>query len=134
MKASLNVNAQAVLDAVRSAHDHPTALEIYEAVKLQRPHIGLASVYRILHTLVENDYISEVALGDESCRYDGRTLRHDHALCRSCSRLLDVPVDVALTPHALAEAARAVGMTLEAHEVRLYGICAACQERRATEQ
>jgi Fur family transcriptional regulator, peroxide stress response regulator len=134
MKASLNVNAQAVLDAVRSAQNHPTALEIYEAVKLQRPHIGLASVYRILHTLVENDYISEVALGDESCRYDGRTLRHDHALCRSCGKLLDVPVDVAITSHALAEAARGVGMTLESHEVRLYGLCAACQKCRMAKQ
>jgi Fur family transcriptional regulator, peroxide stress response regulator len=127
MKADLNVNAQAVLNAVRSARNHPTALEVYEAVKQQRPHIGLASVYRILHGLVEKEYIREVALGDESSRYDGQISRHDHALCRSCSKILDVPVAVALSSRALEEAARVVGMKLESHEVRLYGLCEACR-------
>ena len=36
MKEILNVNAQAVLNVVRSLHNHPTALEVYEAVKQQR--------------------------------------------------------------------------------------------------
>jgi Fur family transcriptional regulator, peroxide stress response regulator len=131
MKAILNVNAQAVLDAVRNVQTHPTALEVYEAVKPQRPRIGLASVYRILHLLVARGYIREVALGDESSRYDGRTSRHDHAQCHACGRLLDVPVDVAFSARALERAARTLGMRLDSHEVRLYGLCAACQVAHA---
>ena len=53
MKGTLNTNAQAVLDVVKGANSHPTASDVYEAVRKTRPRIGLASVYRILHMLVE---------------------------------------------------------------------------------
>lgn len=127
MKEVLNTNAQAVLDAVRSTNNHPTALEVYEIVKQQRPRIGLASIYRILHTLVEQEYIRELALGDESSRYDSRTSRHDHALCKSCGKLLDIPVEIVFSLSALQNAAQTVGIALESHEVRLYGLCESCQ-------
>src|SRR5581483_2034082 len=128
MKEVLNTNAQAVLDAVRSTNNHPTALEVYEIVKQQRPRIGLASIYRILHTLVEQEYIRELALGDESSRYDSRTSRHDHALCKSCGKLLDVPVEIVFSLPALQNAAQTLGIALESHEVRLYGLCESCRE------
>ena len=127
MKETLNTNAQAVLNVVRSTNQHPTALEVYEAVKQQRPRIGLASVYRILHSLVEQEYIRELALGDSSSRYDGRTSRHDHALCRTCSALFDVPDEIVCSLVALQEAANTVGISLESYEVRLYGLCKQCQ-------
>ncbi len=38
LKTKLNSNAQAVLDSVQGTQNHPTALEIYEAVKRVRPH------------------------------------------------------------------------------------------------
>jgi Fur family transcriptional regulator, peroxide stress response regulator len=133
MKEVLNTNAQAVLEAVRSTNNHPTALEVYELVKQQRPRIGLASIYRILHTLVEQEYIRELALGNESSRYDSRTSRHDHALCRSCGKLLDVPVEIFFSLPALQNAARTVGIALESHEVRLYGLCRSCQENLNTD-
>lgn len=128
MQERLNLNAQAVLKAVRTAHNHPTALEIYELVKCTRPRMGLASVYRILHQLAERGYINEIGRSDESCRYDGHVARHDHAMCTRCGALLDVPIDIVLSQEILQEAARAVGMTLASHEVRLYGLCPVCQQ------
>ena len=131
VKSMLNENAQAIFDAVRSASNHPTALEVYEMVKQQRPRIGLASIYRILHNLVEQEYIHELRVdGEDFSRYDGRIERHDHAICSSCGRLLDLPVEIALSQQNLQQAAVAAGMILETHEVRLYGICASCQAER----
>jgi Fur family transcriptional regulator, peroxide stress response regulator len=127
MKEKLNINAQAVLDTVCAVNNHPTALEIYEAVKRVRPRIGLASVYRILHHLVEQGYIKEVGWNNESCRYDGNTSRHDHAICIVCGALLDVPVEIVLPQEVLQVAAQAVGIELGSHEVRLYGRCSSCQ-------
>jgi Fur family peroxide stress response transcriptional regulator len=126
VKTKLNSNAQAVLDTVQAVHNHPTAQEIYEAVKRLRPNIGLASVYRILHSLVEQGYIREVGRSDDSAGYDGRVSRHDHAVCTNCGALLDVPVDVAVSAEALEQAARAAGIELESYEVRLYGFCPSC--------
>lgn len=131
IKPMLNENARAILDVVRSAYNHPTALEVYETVKRQRPRIGLASVYRILHNLVEHEYIHELRMGEENfSRYDGHIMRHDHAICRSCGTLLDLPIEIALSPQALQEAARAAGITLETHEVRLYGLCDSCEAEK----
>lgn len=131
MNARLNVNAQAVLDAVCSTTQHPTALEIYELVKQKRPGIGIASVYRILHQLVARGHLRELRFGDESSRYDANTARHDHAICHACGLLLDIPIDLMLPMQSLKEAAGMVGITLDTHEVRLYGLCASCQQALA---
>ena len=130
MKEKLNTNAQAVLDCVHNeniAKIHPTALEVYEEVRQVRPHIGLASVYRILHQLVETNYLKEVRDGEESCRYDSRTARHDHAVCIQCGALIDLPSDVLVSEQVLSDAARVAGLELDSHEVRLYGRCLSCQ-------
>jgi Fe2+ or Zn2+ uptake regulation protein len=130
MKTKLNSNAQAVLDTVQAAHNHPTAQEIYEAVKRVRPNIGLASVYRILHLLVEQGYIKEVGRSDDCTGYDGRVSRHDHAVCTNCGALLDVPVEVTVPSEVLEHAAIATGITLGSYEVRLYGLCPSCSRQR----
>ena len=134
MREKLNANALAVLESVQRANRanlHPTALEVYESVKQIRPHIGLASVYRILHQLVESAHIKEVHDGEESCRYDSRTGRHDHAVCTRCGVLIDLPTDVVVSEKILSEAALAAGIELDSHEVRLYGLCSSCKSQNA---
>jgi len=130
LKEKLNTNAQAVLDVVHSVQTHPTALEVYEMVKQVRPHIGLASVYRILGHLVEQGRIKEILYGDGSSRYDGRIMRHDHGICTNCGALLDLPIEVTLSQQVLQQAAQAAGLELDTHEVRIYGRCAACQANK----
>jgi len=129
MKEKLTSNAQAVLEIVRESHNHPTALEIYEAVKRVRPHVGLASVYRSLHQLTEQRYINELGRSDESCRYDGNISRHDHAICTNCGALIDLPIEIVLPEEDLQVAAQAAGIELGSYEVRLYGRCSSCQKR-----
>ncbi len=130
LQEKLNTNAQAVLDVVRSVQTHPTALEVYERVRQVRPRIGLASVYRILRHLVEQEYIKEISYGDGSSRYDGRTTRHDHGVCTNCGALIDLPQEVRVSHQILQQAAQAAGLELDTHEVRIYGRCAACQGRK----
>jgi Fe2+ or Zn2+ uptake regulation protein len=127
----LNSNAQAVLNAVQVAHNHPTALEVYEAVKPVRPHIGLASVYRILHHLSQQGYIKELERTEEGKRYDAHIERHDHAICAECGALLDIPIAVALPIEVLQAAASAADIELQSHELRIYGRCRACRIRNA---
>jgi len=129
MEETLNANARAVLEAVRADNNHPTALDIYEAVRQGRPRIGLATVYRVLHLLSKQGLIRELGRAADRCRYDARTARHDHAVCTHCGALLDLPVDIALPDEALQVAARAVGMRPGTHEIRIYGTCAACQAK-----
>jgi Fur family transcriptional regulator, peroxide stress response regulator len=124
-------NTQAILEIVRAADNHPTAQEIYEAVRHTRPHIGVASVYRILRALVEQGEIKELGASEESHRYDGRLARHDHAVCTNCGALIDLSTEILLSREHLWAAARTAGIELESHEVRLYGRCANCQTRHS---
>jgi Fe2+ or Zn2+ uptake regulation protein len=124
---TLNMNARAVLDMLRAVKNHPTALDVYETVRQARPHIGLATVYRILHQLTAQGLINELGRSDQCCRYDARTQRHDHAICTTCGALFDIPTTISLPDEALQEAAQAAGVELTSYEVRIYGRCSACQ-------
>src|SRR5579875_396914 len=124
---TLNANARAVLEALKMDSHHPTALDLYEKVRLQRPRIGLATVYRILHQLSEQGLIREIGR-DSECRYDANISRHDHAVCTICGTLLDVPVEITVAQDALQTAARASGIELRSYEVRMYGLCQKCQQ------
>jgi Fur family peroxide stress response transcriptional regulator len=130
MEELLNANARAVLAVVRESASHPTAQEVHDAVRLMRPGIGLATVYRILHQLTRQGMIRVWGYEGERVRYDGRADRHDHALCTVCGALLDLPLEIELSRTALEEAARAAGLELASYEVRMYGRCAHCQARR----
>jgi len=125
MQETLNTNSRAVLDVLQASTRHPTALDVYEAVRRTRPRIGLATVYRILHQLTEQGLIKELG-GNECSRYDARTFRHDHAICTVCGVLLDIPVEIGVSNESLQAAARAAGVELDSHEVRIYGRCSAC--------
>lgn len=129
MEDVLNQNARAVLAVLRASTSHPTAQEVYDEVRHLRPKIGLATVYRILHQLAEQDIIKVWGYGSERARYDARTHRHDHACCTECGALLDIPVEIELSREALEKAARATGIEMGAHEVRIYGRCQRCQAR-----
>ncbi len=129
MKGTLNANAQAVLAVVKGTDNHPTASDIYETVREARPHIGLASVYRILHMLVEQRYVKETRYDDGICRYDAHMERHDHAICTECGTLIDILPGVSVPQYALDSAADAVDIRLISYELRLYGICAACSQK-----
>src|SRR5258708_39274124 len=101
----LNANARAVLEALRASASHPTAQEVYDEVRLARPRIGLATVYRILRQLAEQGTIKVWGYGSESARYDAHTERHDHAFCTVCGALVDLPVEIALPDGTLEAAA-----------------------------
>lgn len=125
--STLNANARAVLEALRATGRHPTALEVYNEVRQVRPRIGLATVYRILHQLAQLGLIKETLGYENEWRYDAHIRRHDHAICRECGALLDIPVDIPLPDEALRAAALSVGVELDSHEVRIYGRCETCK-------
>ena len=127
MQDTLHTNARAVLDMLRAAKNHPTALEVYEVVRRTRPRIGLATVYRILHQLTQQGLIKELGHRDDCMRYDAQTQRHDHAVCTECGTLFDIPMDIGVPGELLQAAAETAGIELDTYELRIYGRCSACR-------
>lgn len=102
--------------------DHPTAEQIYDAVRETLPTISLTTVYKTLNELVESGDIRRVDLGDGAAHFDPNTQRHIHARCLRCGEIFDLPVErapVRIPRHA-------DGFTVRSYQLLLEGECAAC--------
>ena len=62
---------EAILEIVSASHSHPTAAQVYAAVKEKIPNISLGTVYRNLAQLSQNGDILMLSVGEGCERYDG---------------------------------------------------------------
>src|SRR4030095_11584455 len=119
-----------VFKALQGDHTHPFAHEIYQRVHKKLPRISLATVYRNLHSLVDEGKIRTLLLDEQAARYDPETSDHDHFVCERCGRVIDLflgrarPIDLT----ALAKD----GYVVTTHNVTVYGACRGCARRRTS--
>lgn len=116
----------AVADVLTSAF---TSDELAEAVSVAGERVGKATVYRTVAAMADAGWIEPVgsragAVTYARCR---GAAHHHHLVCESCGRVDEAPCDVG---DALERAAAACGFRATRHELSLYGVCAACAERR----
>jgi Fe2+ or Zn2+ uptake regulation protein len=85
----------AVYDYLRSVESHPTAEQVYLAVRSQLPRISLATVYKALEALVDCHLANKLTPGDGPARYDcaGQPHYHLHCLRTGQVRDLETPFD-----------------------------------------
>lgn len=104
---------------------HPTADEVFLAVRQGLPGISLATVYKSLETLVGCGLAVKLTYGEHSTRYDGRTDPHHHARCVTCGRVMDLMGDI---PPQEIEGLRSdeVGFTVTGYRLELSGYCGGC--------
>jgi Fur family ferric uptake transcriptional regulator/Fur family peroxide stress response transcriptional regulator len=117
---------RAVLQAVSQSADHPTAAEVFDRVSQILPGVGPATIYRTLGMLVESGQILELRVGQSPMRYDRNVERHDHLICDSCGRVIDVelPLDRRRSIDPL-EAHHDFRVT--SYDLRVHGECAECR-------
>lgn len=116
---------QAVLQVIRDAEAHLTANEVFEDARRLLPGISFATVYNSLRYLKQEGLIGEVNFGNDASRYDRNLTRHDHAICRSCGKLVDLELSI---PNGLIkEAAKLSRFEAESIELTLHGLCPECR-------
>lgn len=103
---------------------HPTADDVFTAVRAEIPDISLATVYKSLETLVGCGLAAKLTYGDGSARYDGRTDPHPHARCLACGAVLDVPGK--LDAEVLERIGPVDGFEVEGYRLELVGHCDSC--------
>jgi Fe2+ or Zn2+ uptake regulation protein len=119
-----------VFKALQGDHTHPFAHEIYQRVRKKLPRISLATVYRNLHSLVDEGKIRTLLLDEQGARFDPETSQHDHFVCERCGRVVDLfprqvrPVDLS----SLAKQ----GYVVTTHTLTVHGMCQVCAARRRT--
>jgi Fur family peroxide stress response transcriptional regulator len=130
LREALEANGQrfteqraAVYRFLRGTTDHPSADEVFTAVRGEIFDISLATVYKALETLVACGLAVKLAYGDDSARYDARTDDHYHSRCVSCGQVRDVPGDPQeVVPHVHV----GDGFHVHGYRVEVVGLCSAC--------
>jgi Fe2+ or Zn2+ uptake regulation protein len=103
--------------------DHPTADEVFTAVRADIADISLATVYKALETLVSCNLAVKLSYGDDSARYDARTDDHCHSRCVHCGQVRDVHGPV---PELLPQIQPGGGFRVQGYRVEVIGLCSAC--------
>jgi Fe2+ or Zn2+ uptake regulation protein len=83
----------AVFGYLSQVTNHPTAEEVFRAVRRQIPRISLATVYKALEALVGTGLARKYAYGDDAARYDCRVEEHLHLRDVETGELRDLPAD-----------------------------------------
>jgi len=132
LRRALEVNGQrytdqraAVFGFLIATDTHPTADEVFLAVRRELPAISLATVYKSLETLVGCGLAVKLTYADHSARYDGRTDPHHHARCVSCGRVLDLIGDVSRDQIDALRGPEGP-FTVTGYRLELSGYCEAC--------
>jgi len=89
--SNLKVTPQriAVLEALNTLREHPTADKIKEYVVKNHPNIAVGTIYKTLETFVEKGLVKKVKTEEDKMRYDAILDKHHHLYCEDTERIED---------------------------------------------
>ena len=105
-----------------------SASDLHETLRQRGRNVGLASVYRVLESLLESGLVQRVDVGDGVARYEPvRTSEehHHHLVCTGCGKV-EAFTDPGLE-RAIHRVEETSGYAVDTHDVVLHGACADCQ-------
>ncbi len=74
----------AIAHLLLDQHSHPSAEQIFSALKSQFPTMSLATIYKTLHVLKGIGVIHEMKLNDGKIQYDSNPNVHINLICNEC--------------------------------------------------
>ena len=119
-----------ILETLYYSDEHLTPEALYQLIKEKYPELnaGIATVYRTLAMLEENNIVSSLSFGAQGKKYElGAKDHHDHMICTKCGEITEFFDEVIEErQHKIAEEH---GFKMQDHSMQIYGICKKCQEK-----
>jgi Fe2+ or Zn2+ uptake regulation protein len=81
-----------ILQYLEKHQTHPTAEEIYSALKVKNPSLSKTTVYNSLESLKQHDIIQTLTISATETRYDFKHDMHHHFLCKRCGKIIDIDI------------------------------------------
>jgi Fur family transcriptional regulator, peroxide stress response regulator len=111
---------------LRSVTFHPTAEQVYAAVRREVPRISLATVYKALEALVEAGLATKLSDASGPARFDHRCDCHYHLRCLKSGQIrdLETPFDRDLLHKLdpqLVKRLRQQGFQVSGHHLEILG-------------
>jgi len=119
----------AIVKALLDSGEHPRADAIFAAVRMQHPHISLATVHRTLETLCDIGEARKVTTLHDSARYDGNLAPHHHVVCVKCRRIRDI--EIPSLDRLLAGRSELGEFTVLGSSLEIHALCEDCGAKRA---
>lgn len=117
-----------IFNTIKMSPAHPSALQIYDAVRRSMPSVSMGNVYRNIRILIEEGRIRSRDFGDGVEHYDAITDRHYHFICESCGAISDFAMPFR---EDLEEAAKHLtDGVITGHTIQFYGLCNNCKNRK----
>lgn len=79
----------AILEAIYTLNNHPTAEMIMDYIKDTHPSIASGTIYKVLDVLIENKLIDRVKTEKDIMRYDSILENHHHLYCSESEDIKD---------------------------------------------
>ncbi len=97
--------------------------EVHQMARAILPSLGIATVYRTLNALIEENWLQQVDIPGGASYYE-RTGKppHHYFQCEGCSRVYNTACVPGNLEHIVSE-----GFTVHRHDMFLYGVCPACR-------
>ncbi len=128
IKTRHSKQCNAVSRLLKSTTAHPTADNIYTALRGDMPGISLATVYRNLAKLVSAGEIQSFRLEGVE-HFDARCDKHYHLLCTGCGSVTDIEADC--VPELDEPVRKTSGMEIDDHFLVFYGKCPICRKQHS---
>lgn len=107
-----------------------TAEEIFMAVKIKNPAIGLATVYRTLDLLDELSIVNKKQFHDGLTRYDvfisSNKIQPYYLVCSNCGKMQEIKGDMFSDISSYVQTK--YQFIVKVHDVTFHGICDICQK------
>lgn len=122
----------AILEYLDGNTTHPTAEDIYRAVKKKHPTLSFATVYNTLQALIEMGEVMELTIDPVRRHFDPNTTPHHHVICTECGKIGDVFMDYSeelVLPREVTEE-----FTITSNHIDFYGLCKDCSNRKGAKR
>jgi Fur family peroxide stress response transcriptional regulator len=104
-------------------YGHISVRDIFEKIKESFPSLSLATVYKNINAMMENNFINELKIVGQDNKYELVKERHSHMICQNCGEIEDVMVDTSgLEKSIPAES----GFNVSETSIQFFGICKKC--------
>lgn len=91
---NFNKNKEIIYNKLDEIKTHPTVHELYSVLKKDHPKIGIATVYRNLNQLLNEDRIIKISYPNEKDRFDATLKTHHHSMCVKCGKVEDINLNL----------------------------------------
>jgi Fe2+ or Zn2+ uptake regulation protein len=118
----------AVLGEIEGNRSHPNAIDVHRALRARHPSLSLSTVYLTFEAFAKAGLLRRMPARDGRLRVDGVLDEHDHAVCRRCGNVFDLPGKTPISkaaPRGLPRGTRVLSARIE-YDV----LCARCHSRQ----